>query len=102
MRRSSHKGRAERGQIHPQWDKDLLHPGGAGQRHQYLCEHARVKGLSAFIVEKGFPGFSVGKIEDQMGMRGTPAAELVMQDCVVPAENLLGRKARGHGGDVYP
>ena len=54
-----------------------------------------VKGLSAFIVEKGFPGFSVGKIEDQMGMRGTPAAELVFQDCVVPGENLLGKESRG-------
>ncbi len=37
-----------------------------------------VKGLSAFIVDKAFPGFSVGKIEEQMGMRGTPAAELVL------------------------
>src|SRR5512139_8928 len=56
---------------------------------------AGVKGLSAFIVEKGFPGFSVGKIEDQMGMRGTPAAELVMQDCSVPQENLLGKEGQG-------
>jgi len=54
-----------------------------------------VKGLSAFIVEKAFPGFSVGKIENQMGMRGTPAAELVLQDCVVPGENLLGKEGQG-------
>ena len=54
-----------------------------------------VKGLSAFIVEKAFPGYSVGKIEDQMGMRGTPAAELVLQDCVVPGENLLGKEGQG-------
>jgi butyryl-CoA dehydrogenase len=53
-----------------------------------------VKGLGAFIVEKGFPGFSVGKIEDQMGMRGTPAAELVLQDCMVPQENLLGKRVK--------
>ncbi len=53
------------------------------------------KGLSAFIVEKTFPGFSVGKIEDQMGMRGTPAAELVFEDCIVPAENLLGQEGDG-------
>lgn len=54
-----------------------------------------VKGLSAFIVEKEFPGFSVGKIEDQMGMRGTPAAELIFQDCLVPKENLLGKEGDG-------
>ncbi len=54
-----------------------------------------VKGLSAFIVEKEFPGFSVGKIEDQIGMRGTPAAELVLQDCHVPKENLLGKEGEG-------
>jgi len=53
------------------------------------------KGLSAFIVEKTFPGFSVGKIEDQMGMRGTPAAELVLDDCRVPGENLLGKEGEG-------
>jgi len=54
-----------------------------------------VKGLSAFIVEKAFLGFSVGKIEEQMGMRGTPAAELVLQDCSVPEENLLGKESSG-------
>ncbi len=54
-----------------------------------------IKGLSAFIVEKGFSGFSVGKIEDQIGMRGTPAAELVLQDCLVPGENLLGKEGDG-------
>lgn len=54
-----------------------------------------VKGLSAFIIEKDFSGFSVGKIEDQMGMRGTPAAELIFQDCSVPEENLLGKEGEG-------
>lgn len=54
-----------------------------------------LRGLSAFIVEKGFPGFSVGKIEDQMGLRGTPAAELVFQDCIVPQGNLLGKEGQG-------
>ena len=56
---------------------------------------AGVKGLSAFIIEKGFPGFSVGKIEDQMGMRGTPAAELIFEDCAVPEENLLTKEGEG-------
>lgn len=54
-----------------------------------------VKGLSAFIIEKEFSGFSIGKIEDQMGMRGTPAAELIFQDCSVPEENLLGKEGEG-------
>ncbi len=54
-----------------------------------------VKGLSALIVENTFPGFSIGKVEDQMGMRGTPAAELVLQDCLVPEENLLGKEGEG-------
>ncbi len=54
-----------------------------------------VKGLSAFIVEKDFSGFSIGKIEDQMGMRATPAAELILQDCIVPKDNLLGEEGEG-------
>lgn len=53
------------------------------------------KGLTAFIVDKSFSGFSVGTIENQMGMRGTPAAELVLQDCLVPAGNLLGEEGQG-------
>jgi len=53
------------------------------------------KELSAFIIEKEFQGFSIGKIEDQMGMRGTPAAELIFQDCFVPEENLLGKEGEG-------
>jgi butyryl-CoA dehydrogenase len=55
------------------------------------------KGISAFIVEKNFPGFSVGKKELKMGIRGSSTMELVFQDCVVPAENLLGEEGRGFG-----
>jgi len=51
--------------------------------------------LSAFIVEKGFEGFSVGKIEEKMGIRGSETAELVFEDVKVPKENLLGREGRG-------
>ncbi len=50
------------------------------------------RGLSAFIVEDGTPGFTFGKIEDKMGIRCSKTAELVFQDCRVPAENLLGGK----------
>jgi len=53
------------------------------------------RGISAFIVEKTFPGFSVGKEEHKMGIRGTNTCELVFEDCRVPAENLLGEEGQG-------
>lgn len=52
-------------------------------------------GISAFIVEKGFTGFSVAQKLDKMGFRGSPLGELVFQDCVVPVENLVGRENEG-------
>ena len=52
-------------------------------------------GISAFIVEKGFKGFSVGKHEEKMGIRGSATSELVFEDCVVPKENLLGELNKG-------
>jgi alkylation response protein AidB-like acyl-CoA dehydrogenase len=52
-------------------------------------------GISAFIVEKDFPGFSVGRIEDKMGIKGSQTAELIFTDCEVPVENLLGREGDG-------
>lgn len=48
------------------------------------------KGLSAFIVEKDFPGFRVGKIENKMGIRSAQVSELFFEDMIVPAENLVG------------
>ena len=53
------------------------------------------KGISAFIVENTFPGFSVGKHEVKMGLHGSPTAEIVFQDCIVPKENLLGKEGEG-------
>jgi butyryl-CoA dehydrogenase len=53
------------------------------------------RGISAFIVEKGMPGFSRGKKENKMGIRGSIAAELVFEDCIVPKDNLLGEAGRG-------
>jgi butyryl-CoA dehydrogenase len=53
-------------------------------------------GISAFIVEKDFPGFSVGKHEKKMGIRGSSTCELIFEDCIVPKENLLG-EAQGKG-----
>ena len=53
------------------------------------------KGISAFIVESSFPGFSVGKHEVKMGLHGSPTAEIVFQDCIIPKENLLGKLGKG-------
>lgn len=53
------------------------------------------RGISAFIVEKDFPGFSVGRIEDKMGIKGSQTAELLFDNCEVPAENLLGKEGEG-------
>jgi len=52
-----------------------------------------LKGMSAIIVEKGTPGFSIGKVESKMGLSGSETAELIFEDCRVPASNLL-RKRR--------
>ena len=52
-------------------------------------------GISAFIVESAFPGFSVGKELDKLGMRTSTTSELIFEDCVVPAENLLGEEDCG-------
>ena len=52
-------------------------------------------GISAFIVEKDFPGFFVGKKELKMGIRGSATAELIMENCIVPKENLLGKEGQG-------
>lgn len=53
------------------------------------------RGISAFIVERDFPGFSIGKKEKKMGIRGSATCELIMENCVVPAENLLGQEGKG-------
>lgn len=53
------------------------------------------KGISAFIIEKGFPGFKIGAHEKKMGIRGSSTCELVFEDCIVPKENLLGEVGKG-------
>lgn len=57
----------------------------------------RTKGISAFIVEAGTPGFSIGKKELKMGIRGSATTELVFENCVIPAENLLNVEGKGFG-----
>ena len=54
------------------------------------------RGISAFIVEKDFPGFKVGTIEKKMGLKGSYTSELIFDNCEVPAENLLGQEGEGY------
>jgi alkylation response protein AidB-like acyl-CoA dehydrogenase len=55
----------------------------------------RQRGITAFVMDKGTPGFSVGKHEDKMGLRGFTTAELLFEDCFVPEENRLGEEGQG-------
>jgi alkylation response protein AidB-like acyl-CoA dehydrogenase len=54
------------------------------------------KGITAFLVERGFPGFSVGKREHKLGIRASSTCELILEDCVVPAGNVLGEVGKGY------
>jgi len=53
------------------------------------------KGISTFIVEKDFPGILVGQTEDKMGLKGSSTTEIILKDCIVPVENLLGKEGDG-------
>lgn len=57
---------------------------------------AGYKGITAFLVEKNFPGFSVGKKEDKLGIRASSTCELILEDCHVPKENVLGEVGKGY------
>jgi alkylation response protein AidB-like acyl-CoA dehydrogenase len=57
---------------------------------------AGYKGITAFLVEKGFAGFSVGKKEDKLGIRASSTCELILEDCHVPRENVLGEVGKGY------
>ncbi len=64
----------------------MARTGADGPRH---------RGISAFVVEPGFQGFSVGKAEDKMGLRGSNTVPVILEGCEVPAENLLGDEGMG-------
>jgi butyryl-CoA dehydrogenase/short/branched chain acyl-CoA dehydrogenase len=57
---------------------------------------AGYKGITAFLVEKGFEGFTVGKKEDKLGIRASSTCELILEDCKVPKENVLGEVGKGY------
>jgi alkylation response protein AidB-like acyl-CoA dehydrogenase len=54
------------------------------------------KGITAFIVERGFPGFSIGKKENKLGIRASSTTELILEECEVPADNVLGPVGQGY------
>jgi butyryl-CoA dehydrogenase/short/branched chain acyl-CoA dehydrogenase len=54
------------------------------------------KGITAFLIEKNFPGFTVGKKEDKLGIRASSTCELILEDCRVPKENVLGELGKGY------
>ena len=61
-----------------------------------LDPNAGYKGITAFIVEKDFPGFTVGKKEDKLGIRASSTCELILEDCRVPKSNVLGEVGKGY------
>ena len=61
-----------------------------------LDPDAGYKGITAFLIEKDFPGFAVGKKEDKLGIRASSTCELILEDCKVPKENVLGEPGKGY------
>jgi alkylation response protein AidB-like acyl-CoA dehydrogenase len=57
---------------------------------------AGYRGITAFVVERGFPGFTVGKKEDKLGIRASSTCELIFEECRVPKENVLGEVGKGY------
>ena len=81
--------------------KTFITNGPIGEVFVVLAKTDKEKGsagISGFIIEKGFPGFSIGKEIDKMGNRSSPTSELVFDNCEVPAENLLGEENKGFMG----
>ncbi len=78
--------------------KQWITNGGEAETYTVVASTNKKKGargLSAFIVEKGTPGFDFGKKEKKMGIRCSATRELIFQDCKIPKENLLGKEGRG-------
>lgn len=78
--------------------KCFITNGGLASIHSLFAmtePEKKYRGISAFVVERDFPGYSVGKIEDKMGMNGAQVAELIFENCPVPADNRLGEEGTG-------
>jgi acyl-CoA dehydrogenase len=80
-------------------EKIFITNGGVAQLFTVMAITDRsngIKGISAFILERGFPGFAIGKNELKMGMHGVTTVPLAFNDCEIPAENLLGPEGMGY------
>ncbi|MBI4722267.1 MAG: acyl-CoA dehydrogenase family protein [Candidatus Stahlbacteria bacterium] len=78
--------------------KRFITSGAIGEVITFTATHDKSKGshgISAFVVEKGTPGYSAGKDEDKLGLRGSITSELIFEDCAIPCENLLGCEGEG-------
>ena len=69
---------------------------GRGKRAAAVRPAAGYHGVTAFLVERGFSGFTVGKKEDKLGIRASSTCELILEDCRVPAANALGEAGKGY------
>ena len=61
-----------------------------------ILEGVKDKGITAFVVERNFEGFSVAKKEDKLGIRASSTCEILLEDCRVPKENILGKLGKGY------
>jgi alkylation response protein AidB-like acyl-CoA dehydrogenase len=61
-----------------------------------ISPEAGYRGITAFVVERGFPGFTVGKKEDKLGIRASSTCELILEDCRVPTTNIVGEPGKGY------
>jgi alkylation response protein AidB-like acyl-CoA dehydrogenase len=80
-------------------NKTFITHGGVGDTFVVMAvtdKSKGSKGISAFIIEKGFEGFSTGKKENKLGMRASDTCELIFENCKVPAENLIGEEGEGY------
>ena len=78
--------------------KQFITNGGRADLYILLASTDREKGkkgLSAFLVERQAPGFGIGKVEEKLGLHASPTTELVLENCIVPQENLLGVEGKG-------
>ena len=79
--------------------KMFITHGGVGETAVVIAvtdKSKGTKGISAFILEKGYEGFKVGKKENKLGMRSSDTCELIFENCKVPAENLIGNEGEGY------
>ncbi|HET7521881.1 MAG TPA: acyl-CoA dehydrogenase family protein [Bacillales bacterium] len=73
--------------------KMFISNGGVADLYTVFAQTGQ--GISAFVVDKGTPGFEVGKLEEKMGIKGSPTAQLFFENCRVPADNLIGKDGEG-------